>query len=1268
MSNSPAPLHVYARQIHEDERTSLSVLASMVRPGAQVLDLGCGSGALGEHLRQTRQCVLDGVTINDAEAALARAHYEQLEVADLDQCDLLALFPARRYDHIICADVLEHLKQPERVLKACETLLADGGELLISIPNAGYAGLIAELLQGKFTYRSEGLLDRTHLRFFTRQSLLQLLGDHGWGVQSLQTIARALPESEFRADFDALPPLVARYLLAVPDGQTYQFVVSARHGQPHAAELPALPTNAQALFTACVYLADSQGYDEHRKVEACGVIGQLRQTLRFPLPATPATRLRLDPADRPGFLHLHGITLRNAQGEPLWRWRQETDSLASLEHSPHHGILLRGPGPGGASALALLHTDDPWLELPIPPQSAAQAGHGTLEVELGWPMSADYMALTETARQASREHQIALGQLSHTLQAHQQQLTELQRKLEAQSVEDHALREHNQTLLQQKARLLREQQALEQRGQMLQDQQQQLQSELGRLQHHLRWLENSTVFRASRPLVRLKMWWDGHRSPLEPSAPPPALQGPSGAPQAAAGPRPVDVIVPVYRGLADTRRCIESVLAHPQQTPWQLVVINDCSPEPEVTAWLRDKAAQEPRITLLENTENLGFVATVNRGMALNPTRDVLLLNSDTEVANQWLDRLARAAHQHGRVGTVTPFSNNATLCSYPRFCEANELPPGYDTARLDALFARTRAGQVVDVPTGVGFCMYIRRDCLDEVGLFDVEHFGKGYGEENDFCQRALRSGWRNLHALDTFVLHTGGVSFGDSKNARERAAMETLRRLHPDYERSVHDFLAQDPARSARLAVDLARVAESALPVVLAVMHNRAGGTVRHAQELAQHLTPRAVFFMLRPQTGDRVLLERVGPHEAFALSFKLPHEHDALLHALRHIGVRHIHYHHLLGHQAIITELAQQLGVSFDFTAHDYYSFCPQISLTDHTDAYCGEQGLEQCRQCLRRAPAPGGGTIEVWRDYHRRFLQHARHILVPSRDAARRMARHFPGTDVRLAPHTDLVAAPPAPQPHRLEPHAPLKVVVIGALSAIKGADVLEDVATQAARRGVAVEFHLIGYGYRALRTQPRARLTVHGAYEDADLPDILQWLQPDLAWFPAQWPETYSYTLSACLQAGLPVVAPDLGAFSERLQGRPWSWVLPWNTSSPQWVDFFERVRQDHFVHHLPATAPAAPAGDPMDARIGSWCYQTDYLEGLSAAPPLPVLDDAFLQAHQPGRTAGLEAAQQEARHGALQLLMRLRAAPGLRNLARLVPLPWQRRVKSWLMR
>ena len=113
-------------------------------------------------------------------------------------------------------------------------------------------------------------------------------------------------------------------------------------------------------------------------------------------------------------------------------------------------------------------------------------------------------------------------------------------------------------------------------------------------------------------------------------------------------------------------------------------MINDASPDAALSQWLRDESTKHPSFILLENEDNLGFVGTVNRGMAQSSANDVLLLNSDTEVANQWLDRLRAAAYRSADVGTVTPFSNNATICSYPRFCQENSLPPGYDTAALD--------------------------------------------------------------------------------------------------------------------------------------------------------------------------------------------------------------------------------------------------------------------------------------------------------------------------------------------------------------------------------------------------------------------------------------------------------------------------------------------------------------------------------------------------------------------------------------------------------
>jgi hypothetical protein len=180
---------------------------------------------------------------------------------------------------------------------------------------------------------------------------------------------------------------------------------------------------------------------------------------------------------------------------------------------------------------------------------------------------------------------------------------------------------------------------------------------------------------------------------------------------------------------------------------------------------------------------------------------------------------MATCAASDARIATVTPFSNNATICSYPYEGWPGGVPGTLGIAALDRAAAHANAGRRATIPTAIGFCMLVRRACLARIGAFDAEHFGRGYGEENDFCMRAAAAGWRHVLAADVFVFHEGAASFREERAALVERATATLGRMHPEYQPAVHAFIAADPLSGLRMALDQARLAhgsEEALAVL--------------------------------------------------------------------------------------------------------------------------------------------------------------------------------------------------------------------------------------------------------------------------------------------------------------------------------------------------------------------------------------------------------------------------------------------------------------------
>lgn len=267
----------------------------------------------------------------------------------------------------------------------------------------------------------------------------------------------------------------------------------------------------------------------------------------------------------------------------------------------------------------------------------------------------------------------------------------------------------------------------------------------------------------------------------------------------------VVVLAPVYDDLEVTQKCLQALTASLDaiEAKVHILVINDASPSEQLTQWLQ-KYCPEHSVELQENKQNRGFIHTVNAGLARYPQHDIVLLNADTLVHGNWLDRLHSAAHSEDGIASVTPLSNFGELVSFPRPMFDNPLVDFAQVEKIDTLAATTNQLATVEIPTGVGFCMYLRKEAIQEVGLLDTEHYQRGYGEEVDWCLRFTEAGYKNLCAPNVYVGHRGTTSFKAEKPILAARNNKTLERRYPQYEAAYDTFLFRDPLAPHRRAIE--------------------------------------------------------------------------------------------------------------------------------------------------------------------------------------------------------------------------------------------------------------------------------------------------------------------------------------------------------------------------------------------------------------------------------------------------------------------------------
>lgn len=651
-------------------------------------------------------------------------------------------------------------------------------------------------------------------------------------------------------------------------------------------------------------------------------------------------------------------------------------------------------------------------------------------------------------------------------------------------------------------------------------------------------------------------------------------------------PREVNIVVPVHSGVEETLTCLRSVLSTMPRDA-VLTIVHDAGPDPELRQALK-QFEREWRVTVVWNPVNLGFPGAANRGMRTHPQRDVILLNSDAEVFDGWVQRLRTVAYAKEHIGAVTPLGEAASILSYPgnraTRCTSAEA------ARIDHIAKQVNSNRVIEIPVGVGFCMYLRRTCLDEVGEFDEQSFDKGCGEESDFCLRAREKGWRHVAAPGVFVRHGGARSYGRAKELLIARNQRVIDYRYPGYDALLRSFLDTDPLRVAKRALDRGRLLEAAYkPVLLLGMH-LTGGVKRYFEDRQAALVARGHTVLIMrgtadPKTPRRIVISVVaGDFEH--LIYDLPRELEELRALLMALKLVHIELHHFLGLSAAALDMVVGMGVPYRAFIHDYAWICPRVSLLNGDGRYCGEPALDACETCVQThgSAFPEPMSVTELRARSGRILAAAERIVTPTEDVRRRLARYIASAKIDVVPWErtrELPTALPTRGQSRERPIVAradgrrLRVVLLGAIGTRKGYEVLLHCARDAATRNLPLEFIVIGYTRDDAALRATSRVTITGAYQEHEVAALIAREGGDIAWFASVTPETWSYALTHAIAQNLPIVAFDLGAIGERLRAARTGMLLPLN-STPEAIN---QAFLNYDESELHASAPATHHGE-----------------------------------------------------------------------------------------
>lgn len=475
----------------------------------------------------------------------------------------------------------------------------------------------------------------------------------------------------------------------------------------------------------------------------------------------------------------------------------------------------------------------------------------------------------------------------------------------------------------------------------------------------------------------------------------------------------IDIIIPIYNAFDDLKLCINSVRKYTDLNANRLILINDNSSDERIRPFLQDQSSDQ--IIVINNEKNMGFSNNINIGMKMSDKNDVILLNSDTIVTAGWVEKIAACAYSNKFCATVTPLSNNATLCSVPVFCEENELPEGMSIDEAGEIVEKCSMKKYPHITVANGFCMFVKREVIQKIGYFDAATFGRGYGEENDFCNRAEQIGYCHLMCDDTFIYHSGTKSFiSKEKENYIKAHERILKERYPIQMRKNEEHVYHNPNRDVidnvadyfELYNDRKNVLLVGYSDFRKGSEDNVGGTQLHVKHLVEGLREKYNIFVAARNYSTLSVTAYVGKKEhcyRFFIGEQSPYLRvsdsriaEVFRNVLAAFRIDLVHVHHVKKLSMDIYFEAQRQGIPVITTLHDFYMICPPINQVDADNKICTKQETPDCSLCLKEKCGIYENIefLPLWRKLCEKILSDCAMIITPSNSTRDISLKYYP----------------------------------------------------------------------------------------------------------------------------------------------------------------------------------------------------------------------------------------------------------------------------------